>query len=52
MRRRLLAKLVIVAVMAASTIVGTASGASADVCFDIWTMARKPWRVCVWHADS
>jgi hypothetical protein len=52
MYRRLLAKLVIVAVMASSTIVGTASAASADMCLDIWTMGRKPWRVCLWHADA
>ncbi|MGH2760304.1 MAG: hypothetical protein ACRDKJ_12175 [Actinomycetota bacterium] len=48
--KRLLVKLVAVAVMVTGVLVGTPTAASADVCIYIWTMSPKPIPICLWWA--
>ena len=48
MAKRLLVKLIVVVVLATGTLFATASAASADACFYIWTMRPKPTPICLW----
>lgn len=51
MVKRFVAKLLIGTALAGALVVGTPSGANADVCFYLWSGGSKPTRWCVWWAD-